>query len=377
MRCEIDKSGVRNKLAERKEPYWGAPVERGLYVGFRKLAQGGNWIARYRDEDGTHKYTSLGQVSAERDYDVAKAEARRWMKQIVAGVKTTDVKTVADACREYVKDRRKVKGDACADDAEQRFEREVYTSTLGALPLDRVRQKRIEEWRDNLIERKKKPVGKASANRTLTSLKAALALAVAHRYVSAERVIEWKLAKPFAGASRRRDLYLDRDQRRALLDAATGAVRDLIEAAMLTGARAGELVNALRGQFDARTKSITFSGKTGSRTVPLSPAAVDLFSRVSKSKLPGAFLLTRDDGERWAHSDWDELVREAAAKAELPPGVCLYTLRHSWITQALTGGMSVLEVAKLCGTSLQMIQRFYGHLHVDGTRERLAAVAML
>ena len=50
------------------------------------------------------------------------------------------------------------------------------------------------------------------------------------------------------------------------------------------------------------------------------------------------FLFTRADGKHWAHSEWDGLVRQAAQKAGLL-GVCLYTLRHSFITQALIDGM--------------------------------------
>ncbi|MGB7216518.1 MAG: tyrosine-type recombinase/integrase, partial [Gammaproteobacteria bacterium] len=159
--------------------------------------------------------------------------------------------------------------------------------------------------------------------------------------------------------------------------AAEGAVRYLIEAEMLTGARPGELVSMRRSQFDARTQTATFRGKTGSRSVPLSPAAVALFERLAKGKLPNAYLLTRDDGKPWGHSDWDEHVRAAAAKAKLPKGVTLYVLRHSWITEALRSGMSTLDVARLTGTSLPMIEQHYGHLVVDAARERLRDVVLI
>jgi integrase len=96
-----------------------------------------------------------------------------------------------------------------------------------------------------------------------------------------------------------------------------------------------------------------------------------------KDKLPEAPLVARDDGAPWRRWDWDELVRAAARAAKLPPGVVLYTLRHSWITEALRSGMSTLDVARLTGTSLQMIQDHYGHLVADSARERLAAVMML
>jgi integrase len=112
--------------------------------------------------------------------------------------------------------------------------------------------------------------------------------------------------------------------------------------------------------------------------VPISDAAVALFKKLSADKLPNAFMLTMDDGEPWKHSTWwAEAVREAAERAELPKGVSLYVLRHSWITEALRSGMATLDVARLTGTSLQMIQDHYGHLVADSARERLAQVTML
>jgi integrase len=138
-------------------------------------------------------------------------------------------------------------------------------------------------------------------------------------------------------------------------------------------------VSASRSAFDARTKSLTVTGKTGTRAIPLTPAAVTLFARLAKDKMPSAFLFMRDDGKAWAlaHKKWDEFVRDAAARAGLPLGTCLYTLRHSFITQALLDGVSTLEVAKIVGTSLTMIEKHYGHLVQNTARERLAKVQLV
>jgi integrase len=382
-RESIDKASTRSKLEARREPYWGAPVTRGLYVGFRKLPDGaGTWVARWRDQDGRQRYHSVGLVTVENDYDVAKRAALRWMKDQQAGVNTSEVVTVREACELYVRNRRQEKGEATARDAELRFARTVYAHPIGDTKLQQLRQARITDWRDALVnptDPDRKPMAKASANRTLTSLKAALNLAASLRYVSPERTIEWDSVKPYSGndVNRRRDLYLDLAQRRALRDAAAGGIRDLIEAAMLTGARAGELTSANAEAFDKRSGTLRLSGKTGSRTVPLSPAAVDLFERLRKGKLPKARMLTRDDGKPWGPSDWDKLVREAAERAKLPAGVCLYTLRHSWITTAILEGLTPLEVARLVGTSLAMIDKHYGHLAQTAAKERLAKVSFI
>jgi integrase len=371
MSHEIHKVRVRMALQPRREPYWGAPLGRGRVMGFRKInANTGSWVARMRNETGHKVYRALGYAEGSFDYDKAKDAAQAWFTAQDAGVVNNEV-TVEKACRGYVEDRQREKGNACSHDAEKRFERTVYRTPFGTIPLSKLRTPRLKEWRDGL------GLSKGSSNRTLTTLKAALNLAVANRLVHPVAAREWSDVKSFANATQRRTLFLDLKQRRKLLDNADGALRDLMAAAALTGARAGELVNATRSQFDARLKVITFKGKTGNRTIPLSAPAVALFKRLAKGKLPLAPLLTRDDTKPWAHSDWDELVRTAGQKAKLPKGVCLYTLRHSFITQAITDGMTTLDVARLCGTSVGMIEKHYGHLVSSSARKRLAAVMML
>ena len=69
-------------------------------------------------------------------------------------------------------------------------------------------------------------------------------------------------------------------------------------------------------------------------------------------------------------------MRDAAKAAKLPAGVCLYTLRHSFITAAIQGGLTTLDVARLVGTSLVMIEKHYGQT-APGAADRLAKVAML
>ncbi len=283
----IHKAGVRQGLKPRREPYW-TRVQRGQYIGFRKLDSGSEtWIARLRAEHGgefKHFYESLGHVTKEFDFDEGKAAAQRWFPEKLRELERDSdgdaVVTVADACRRYVEERKTSKSPACARDAEARFERTVYDEAIGNRHLAKLRAAQIKAWRDDL------EMSPASRNRTLVTLKAALNLAVRERNVPATQAQEWRDVKPLPGAYRRRDLFLDIEQRRALLKAAEGAVRDLIEAAMLTGARAGELVNATRKQFDKKHGAMTFTGKTGTRTVPLSPSACALFSRLARIEAP-------------------------------------------------------------------------------------------
>jgi integrase len=53
-----------------------------------------------------------------------------------------------------------------------------------------------------------------------------------------------------------------------------------------------------------------------------------------------------------------------------------YHLRHTFATEALAGGVSIFELARLMGTSVKMIDKTYGHLARDSEeaiRARLEA----
>lgn len=380
-RHDIDKATVRSRLEARREPYWGAPVERGLYVGFRRLALGGNWVARYHKEDRTHVYQALGPATAENDYESAKREARRWRKTVDAGVQTDRLLTVADLCRDYTAAIEAEGRSRAATDARKRFDRIVYDDPIGKLRADKLTQRHLEAWMARLeagemTGRKKGLPSRATFNRNLTALKAALNRAVSRREIPQDRAIEWGAIKPHRGADTRRDLYLDKTQRRALLDAMEGDLRSLAECVALTGCRPGDPAAMLRKDWDARNGLATFTTKTGGRTIPVSPAARALFDKLAKSKLPEAKMFTDGAGD-WTPQSWAPRVKAAARKADMPTNVVLYTLRHCWITDAIIGGLDPVTVARLTGTSLEMISKHYGHLAQDAARDKLGKIEFL
>lgn len=328
--------------------------------------------------------------------EAAREAARRLSSEIdqhgapLAVITPKSELTVADICRDYVASLKKDGRDTASADAHRRFERCLYGDKLGKVRLKDLHQDHIEAWRDRVekgelpplpVKRGRppvtKPLAKSSVNRMRTVLVAALNHAVARRKASPDVAFEWNAVKPLKDASQRRGLYLEREQRRALLEAADGPVRDLIECVALTGCRPGDPALCLRSDYDGRTASVRFRSKDHDRKIPLSPAASALFDRLAKGKLPKAHLFTQDGKKAWTADAWSEPVRSAAARAALPEGVTLYTLRHCWITDAIVGGMDLLTVAKLAGTSLAMIEKHYGHLVQGAARDKLAEVQFL
>jgi len=158
------------------------------------------WIARFRDDAGKHKYKSIGLVTTEFGFDQAKVVASEWFKLQVSGVKTTEIRSVADACKAYVKSLTLTNGAAGARDAELRLRRTVYQSDLGRKSLSSVRITHVKSWRNGL------KLKAANSNRTLTSLKAALNMAVANRQCVAILAIESNEVQPLQRVVGRVDL---------------------------------------------------------------------------------------------------------------------------------------------------------------------------
>jgi hypothetical protein len=55
-------------------------------------------------------------------------------------------------------------------------------------------------------------------------------------------------------------------------------------------------------------------------------------------------------------------MRDAVYKAELSSSVVFYTLRHSFIADVIDKNMNVFDIAKITGTSIDMIEKHYGKL---------------
>lgn len=367
---------ARSKLTPRPDPYWGLELTKGCHLGYRARAnKKGTWVLRTPGKK-RYEYSVIGSTD---DYDIDKAqdEARKRLKLIRRGG-TGDPPTLKEACQSYVEyirhNDKKVNPEATAKDAEGRFRRLVDEDRLGQIRLDNILFRDIEEWWHGLKG------SKSTRNRNLATVKAAVHRSVKVGDVTADAALPWRQIEKYEKADKQRDVYLTRKQRRALIDACEGNLHDFVEAAALTGCRPGDLRAVTKGDFNPRSKTVTFRAKTGDEQVPLSDAALAVFSRLATNKLPAAYLFVRDNGIEYKHREWTKPFKAAAAKA-LPKSVAkqtvMYALRHSFITDAIEAGMPVFEVARATRTSPEIIHQHYAHLLHESVREKLNAVPML
>lgn len=385
----------REKLKPQREPYWQR-LAAGQFIGYRpsKSGVGGTWIARYIDPQSgrkpLHSLGDYGKLLPNERFGAAVKDARAWLEHVDAGGSTKPI-TVKEACEHYVG----APSDADEDkllllpankrDAHVRFNRYVYNDPIAKVVLHKLTDRQVRSWRTRLealpalVTRNKKGTKvtrertASTLNRDMTPFRAALNLALENGDALTARA--WKGAlKPVEGADKRRDVYLDRDQRRALLDKLPPDLAAFTRVLCLLPLRPGALAAVRVGDFDPRRSTLIIGDDKsgGGRTVPLPAATVSLLKAEARNKLPGAWMFTRADGVRWNKDRWKIETKNAVHAASLPSNTTIYAIRHSVITDLVIDGLDLLTVAQVAGTSVRMIEAHYGHLRGDHAAAALA-----
>ena len=182
----------------------------------------------------------------------------------------------------------------------------------------------------------------------------------------------WQEAlKPFKGADKRRELYLEKAERSRLNNAACEEVRPFLRALCLLPLRPGSLAGLVARDFDKRTRTLTIGkDKNGSpRQIFLPHVIADFLAAQVKGKLPIAPIFARHSGDAWSKDTWKHPIKNAVREASLPDAVSAYRLRHSVITDLVRVRLPILTVAQLSGTSVAMIEKHYGHLVRDDAED--------
>lgn len=388
MGAKIQRVRDREALHPRREPYWEMR-ETGKYVGYRKMTAdgGGTWVARFRRLDGGHLTHSLGPLDSyppSEQFDRACQAADEWFKHVSTGGESTNC-TVAQACENYVLHIEHKRGDKSAKDLAARYKRLIDLDPVGDIELLKLNKAHIRDWRQRITAKPAVRGGKQTddarskdtVNRDMAALRAALNFAKGEGLVGTDTA--WKKAlEAFEKATKRRTLYLDREQRRALINHAAKEVEILLKAMTCLPLRPGALAALTVGDVDTRLGELRVGqDKHGQdRRLKLPHQVMNFLNMEVKDKLPGAPLFSRADGSAWNKDKWKLLLKSAAQAAGLPSQTTAYTLRHSVITDLVIDRVDLLTVAQISGTSVAMIEKHYGHLRNDIVSDALAKLVV-
>jgi integrase len=402
---KIDTRSARVKLETRREPYWTV-VTQGRAVGYRRGKKGGTWIARFRDVGGKQLYLALGAADDTMDadgaqvLDFAQAQklAREWFEAIARTAAGGNIAagpyTVGDALTDYMgwfrAHRKSIR------ETESAIESRVRPK-LGQLEVRNLTAAQVRDWHRDLAttparlrsgrgrQQRYRPSDedpdtarrrRSTANRLLTVLKAALNHAWQEGRVESDAA--WRRIKPFPQADAAKARYLSQAECKRLVNASAPDFRLLVQAALLTGCRYGELAGFRVADFnaDAGTLHVQASKAGKPRHVVLTEDGQTFFQEITAGRGADEALLQRAAGRPWGKSHQTRPLLEACKVAKITPPASFHILRHTYASHLVMSGVPMPVVAANLGhTDTRMVEKHYAHLAPSYVADTIRATA--
>ena len=383
----LDNRTARLKLPVRSEPYWRS-INEGAHMGYYRGARVGKWVARFRKlgAAGGYAKVTLGEADDSADADgerildfrQAQERARAWFEDRANGGKRMGPFTVGEALDAYLERFRGKSLYATRKRIESAIRPHLGDHEVAALTTSIIR--RWHEARaasaaqlrtgSKATQPNMRPVvgdeavrrRRSTANRDLTVLKAALNRAADDR--DDLPVNAWRKVKPFEKVDVAKRRYLGEAEARRLVNACAVDFRPLVQGALLTGARYGELTKARVSDFNRESGTLwladTKSGRP--RAVYLDEEGARLFETVTAGAAPDRLIFTRPGGEPWRASQQARPIALACKNAKLDP-IGFHDLRRSYGARLALRGVPLAVIAEAMGHADERITRkHYAHL---------------
>ena len=298
----LDSRNKRNGL--ERATYHTAVLEDGCYLLYRRPRAGGagTFFARFK-ASGIEDFPQekLGQADdlAEADgaqilsYQQAKEKALALFRKVQKRSRMVEEGehlpegnwTVRDVVLSYIEDARRTRKDPATAENDLKAAEANILPELGEIQVAKLTAAKIRQWRDALSMRGRRKTGwrraegdpiefhpldledkdvlkrrKSSVNRDLSLLKSALNFALRAGRIDAEH-IPWVLVEPFRGVKGRRLRFLTPEEQRKLVMGCSLEFRPIVQGALYTGARYGELAKARVEHLDLEVGALWVDGK--------------------------------------------------------------------------------------------------------------------
>ena len=318
--AKLDSPKARKKLGRGRKCHWRTLLVGRAHIGWRRWPgkrgePGGQWLLR-RYIGKKYRVATLGladdvqEADGERVFDFNQASTNANARLNVSKGKVANL-TVRAAIDNYVAFKRS-EGQPTSD-LQSRAAAHILPALGDELVAELTREE-IRNWLANLaaapamvrsgagkpLRFKAEPSDaeavrrrRSSANRTLTALKAALNHAFDEGHVT-NRDAWGRAVKPFKGVDAARVRYLKVADAKRLINSCNPDFRPLVQAALETGARYGELGRLEVADFnpDVATVAIRKSKTSTARHIQLTEQGAAFFRQVTAGR-PGSELIFR------------------------------------------------------------------------------------
>jgi integrase len=376
--ARLETRAARERLPVGRKPHFKTLIPGQLHLGYRRKARHapGQWLVRVYLGRERYHVAVLGVADDFTDVTPANGVANyaEAQKRALAHCATRHHEglTVEDALERYINWLR-VDRPASAKDAQLTAERHILP-WLGATALSALTTEAITAWRDRLAAGPAydtRPLAtadrhrarRATTNRIFCVLRAALNKAFENGV--AQNATAWKRVKQLRNTTQARHRILTVEEAQRLINAADGpsGFRDLVHAALLTGARYGELAKVQVQDFKHDKLHITMSKSGQGRWIVLTEEGVAFFTQLTVGRSGDEPLLLRDGHSPWRKSVQLRRMAVAVTAARLRPRITFHGLRHTYASLSVMAGMPLMVLARNLGhRDTTMVQHHYGHM---------------
>ncbi len=372
----LDTREQRKHLPARHDPYY-VDVAKGVAIGYRKGVTAASWSMRRYNGSKYHK-REIGQADDDAPADGIRVFSYKdVIKLALAEPARADQFTQKYSVQQAVTDyftHRRARSRSAESVTIDAGKVKPFVEKFADVQVSDLSTSALQAWRDRLVSRPpadpevsegrrrdRLRASQGTANRIWSICRAALNHAFRTGRVDAD--LAWRRIQPFQDVDEARKRFLSVAEANKLLGACKGAFRDLVQAALLTGLRPGELVRLTVGQFQ-KTRLEVSAGKTGkSRYVPLTTQGQTLFKKLTKGRAPADLMLPNPDGAPWTRMQIARAMREAVTAAQLQAPAVFYDLRRSYGSLLANAQANDATIAHALGhADTRMTRRHYAHL---------------
>lgn len=371
----IKSKTARQQLPYRKNPYWHQ-VHTGLSIGYSvsKNGEEGSWHVRVSFEGRPSQYKCqkipvsifTSHTSKDTKFEQAIDYAKENFELISSGNSSylkKDISSLAAAYLSY-KERLSALTPGKTRRLSSFIKKYIYDNDIGSVRVVDFSRHHFEKWIASIFLIELTPGSEAhrracsTANRYIATMKAILNWAKKSGLVASDSA--WTNVEKYSAVDGQRYYLPSKNEFEAVYAHAAEPLKTLLVILAETGMRPGEPLKIKCKDFDPASGRlrVPVDTKTGSRTISLNKKATDLISNLVLGRSPEAYILGSGDVPLDS-SYMAKLMRKARLSAGVNENFVLYSIRHAWITNAIKGSSSSIEVAKYAGTSLQMIEKFY------------------
>jgi len=155
--------------------------------------------------------------------------------------------------------------------------------------------------------------------------------------------------------------------------------RAMLSVIYSAGLRMGELIDLKISDIDSSRMVIHIQKAKGmkDRIVPLSESTLDLLRTYFKTYRPTEYLFNGEHAPQYSRTSLQSVFKQAIKRAGIRKKCTLHSLRHSFATHLLEGGVNLRYIQEFLGHNSPKTTMIYTHVSSESARKIISPIEQI